>query len=531
MIHVFISREGTPVSDLSVEGEITVGRSKERQVQLTDSQVSRLHAVIQEDQGTCVVTDRGSINGTFMNGQALVPNQPTQWIAGEPLVIREFTLVYGAPDTTATAGGLGEATLVVGEEGEPFDPRTGYLRTHLAEDSAGGPAWVKGQQTLVVSDIIRETHDVNTFRFVGEEPQLFRFEPGQFIGLKLEIDGKTVNRSYSISSSPSRPLSLDITVKRIPGGLVSNWMPDNLKVGDRVSVRAPAGRFSCFQAPNAKMLFLAAGSGVTPLMSMLRWIADVSAPVDVIVLNSVRSPEDVIFGRELESIAARHPNIAITVTTTDSRSCSNGWIGMAGRLNAKWLDVAVPDLLERDVFLCGPTPFSAAMTEQLANLGLPKERLHQESFGSGAKPKGGAPKAAAPQAPPTPAPAATPVNPPAAVVPAVAPSPMPVADPVPEPVVEEAPAAAPAAAGFQVVFKSSGVTAEASDDLSLLEVGEEAGLELPHGCRSGSCGACKTKLLSGEVDMECHDLTEEELSEGWIYVCTGQARSNVELEA
>ncbi len=540
MIRVFISRDGTPAGDVTLEGEITIGRSDEREVQLADAQVSRLHAVIQEDEGGCVVTDRGSINGTFVNGQALVPNQPTRWIPGEPLVIRDFTLTYGSPDAGTVAEELGEMTLVADYESEPIDPAISYVRTNLAEDSASGPEWLKGEQTLVISDIIRETHDVNTFRFVGEEPQLFRFQPGQFIGLSLEIDGKTVKRSYSISSSPSRPLSLDVTIKRIPGGLVSNWLPDNLSIGDRVSVRAPAGRFSCFQHPAPKMLFLAAGSGVTPLMSMLRWISDVSAPVDLIVLNSVRSPEDVIFGRELESIAARHPNIAITVTTTDSRACSNGWIGMAGRLNAKWLDAAVPDLLEREVFLCGPTPFSAAMTQQLAELGLPKERLHQESFGSGAKP--GGPKPAAvpqaasqpePQSRPAPAskPAPKPAPPVAASAPARPPSvAVPAAPPEPLPAPEPAPAAS-TGAGFQVLFADSGVTAEASDDLSLLEVGEEAGLELEHGCRSGSCGACKTRLRSGSVDMESHDLTDEELSEGWIYICTSHARSNVELEA
>jgi ferredoxin-NADP reductase len=505
MIRVYISREGTPVRDVSLGGEITIGRSDERELQLEDPQVSRLHAVVKEEQGACVVTDRGSINGTYLGGAQLAPEKPTRWLPGESLVIREFTLVYGSPESHTVDGsgpgeeGLLEKTLAVDHGVAAFDSAIGILRTHLVEGFESGSEWTRGEQTLVVSDIIRETHDVNTFRLVGEEPQSFRYEPGQFIGLSLQIDGKTVKRSYSISSSPSRPLSIDITVKRIPGGLVSNWLPDHLEVGDKVTCRAPAGRFSCFQHPAPKMLFLAAGSGVTPLMSMLRWITDVSAPVDVVVLNSVRSPEDVIFGRELESMAARHPNVKITVTTTDSKPSLNGWIGMAGRLNAKWLDAAVPDLLEREVFLCGPTPFSAAMTEQLAGLGLPKERLHQESFGSGAKPKKEAPS-------PNPSPRRAPALP-------------------------ATPASEGADARFQVRFALSDVSAEASDDLSLLELAEEAGLDLPHGCRSGSCGACKTRLRSGSVDMDDHDLTDEELSEGWIYVCTSHARSHIELEA
>ncbi len=144
------------------------------------------------------------------------------------------------------------------------------LLTNLVEDREKIGIWSEGVTTVKIADIVEETHDVKTFRLVGEKPVLFSYRPGQFITFLLNIDGQDVERSYSMSSSPSRPHVLELTVKRVPGGVVSNWLCDHVKLGQRLTLKVPAGKFSCFNYPAAKMLFVGAGSGITPLMAMSR---------------------------------------------------------------------------------------------------------------------------------------------------------------------------------------------------------------------------------------------------------------------
>ena len=114
--------------------------------------------------------------------------------------------------------------------------------------------WSNGRHLVRCSKVIHETHDVCTFTFSMGQPVLFFFKPGQFVTLELEIDGERVMRSYTISSSPSIPYSFSITVKRVPGGVVSNWLHDNLKSGDQIAVHGPAGQFNCLDFPTDKAL-------------------------------------------------------------------------------------------------------------------------------------------------------------------------------------------------------------------------------------------------------------------------------------
>ena len=165
------------------------------------------------------------------------------------------------------------------------------------------PVW-DGQNTpLYVGDIVLETPDVKTFRFHGDPFCRFAYHPGQFCTLVLSIDGRKVVRSYSISSTPTRPYTLEITVKRVPGGLVSNWLFAHLRVGDRIEVSGPKGRFCLTpgQVPK-KLLLVGAGSGVTPIMSMARWLTDLSADVDVRFFNCVKTPQDIIFRHEIDHL-------------------------------------------------------------------------------------------------------------------------------------------------------------------------------------------------------------------------------------
>ena len=130
--------------------------------------------------------------------------------------------------------------------------------------------WSNGRHMVRCVKVIQETWDVRTFCFMADQPVLYFFKPGQFVTLELEIDGQPVMRSYTISSSPSVPYSFSITIKRVPGGKVSNWLHDNLNEGDELPVHGPVGLFNAIDFPAEKVLYLSGGVGITPVMSMAR---------------------------------------------------------------------------------------------------------------------------------------------------------------------------------------------------------------------------------------------------------------------
>ena len=131
--------------------------------------------------------------------------------------------------------------------------------------------WANGRHIVRCVKVIQETWDVRTFCFMADQPILFFFKPGQFVTLELEIDGDPVMRSYTISSSPSVPYSFSVTIKRVPGGRVSNWLHDTLQEGQELAVHGPVGLFNAIDAPSPKVLYLSGGVGITPVMSMARW--------------------------------------------------------------------------------------------------------------------------------------------------------------------------------------------------------------------------------------------------------------------
>src|SRR5262249_7773361 len=139
---------------------------------------------------------------------------------------------------------------------------------------------------LVCRQVRAETHDVKTFVFSAPTPHRFHFQPRQFLTFAMEIDGATVQRCYTISSPPTRPHLLSITVKRQPGGLVSSWLHHCMRPGIALSAVGPLGVFTMLAHPAPKYLFLSAGSGVTPLMSMVRTLHDLAAPSDVVFVHN-----------------------------------------------------------------------------------------------------------------------------------------------------------------------------------------------------------------------------------------------------
>ncbi|MBP5090620.1 glycine-betaine demethylase subunit GbcB, partial [Pseudomonas chlororaphis] len=160
--------------------------------------------------------------------------------------------------------------------------------------------WANGRHIVRCVKVIQETWDVRTFCFMADQPIMFFFKPGQFVTLELEIEGQPIMRSYTISSSPSVPYSFSVTIKRVPGGKVSNWLHDTLHEGQELAVHGPVGLFNAIDFPSPKILYLSGGVGITPVMSMARWFYDTNGNVDMVFIHSARSPKDIIYHRELE---------------------------------------------------------------------------------------------------------------------------------------------------------------------------------------------------------------------------------------
>lgn len=601
---VTVHRAGLPPREVPFEMPADIGRRSECTIQLEDPQVSRTHARIRMEGARAVLEDLGSVNGTQHNGRKLGPKEVVPLSNGDRISMRPFELVVRLSDakditeTIATAGPVGSITAppafaaaaaaAPAFAAAPAPPKLVLPPSPVRSDLVLGrdsiPVWSGGKPLQVrVADIIDETHDTKTYRLVGVEPTVFAYKPGQSVQIRVPIEGHgVVKRNYSISSSPARPHAIELTIKRCPGGLVSNWMADNTRLGQEFEIAGPYGKFSCFEHPAQKVFLLAAGSGVTPLMSMARWLTDVSADVDIVMLYSVRSPADVIFGRELDHLSARHPSLRVIITSTATRAGVHGWTGIANRVDRGLMRLAAPDLEDREVFMCGPKPFADAMTAEFAALGIPAERVRQESFGGPpGPPKAGsaaakaAPKvsvvvqgrvAVAPEIPAQPAPppgalAGEPPTdslvydgnstlPPNYARPAM---PTPAAQPAPRSAVKPAaPAAPPSAAqaaqaapsapgsvaragssagALQVRFARSKMEAQTDGSQTLLELGEELGVDLAAGCRSGSCGTCEVHCSEGNVSIEGECFDAPERDGGALRLCVSYPRSNVVLDA
>ncbi|MBP0018509.1 MAG: 2Fe-2S iron-sulfur cluster binding domain-containing protein [Cyanobacteria bacterium SBLK] len=375
--------------------------------------------------------------------------------------------------------------------------------------------WQGKELTVSCVGIVEETIDTKTFRFVSPSPLLFKYQPGQFVTLSLPIEGKQVLRSYTLSSSPSRPHTLEITVKRVQGGLVSNWLHDRLKIGDEVKFKGVFGKFTCCDRPAQKLLFISAGSGITPMMSMSRWLLDTAANTDIIFLHSAKTPEDIIFCRELEAIAANSPNFKLGFTVTRLQP-GRVWWGYTGRLNETLLKAIAPDFREREVFVCGADGFMQGVKTLLEKENFPMQQYRAESFGGSLPQKSvrETPRAIAPHRPEK-------LDLVSLLAEAETLSPRGEVE-LPTNGKAVATAIAPLAT---VVLAERGKEIECNGEETILEVAAAAGVDLPAGCRMGACGVCKQKLVSGKVTYE-GDMTCEE---GFVLTCAAKPVGRVAI--
>lgn len=324
------------------------------------------------------------------------------------------------------------------------------------------PLWSARELRGRVIDVRRETEDSATLVIRPGWGFTFDYQPGQYVGIGLLVDGRWRWRSYSLTSSPrSGGRTITITVKAMPEGFLSTHLVGGVAPGTIVRLAAPQGNFVMPDPAPAKVLFLTGGSGITPVMSMLRTLVRRDQITDVVHVHSAPTAADAMFGGELAALEGSHDGYRLHLRTTRTQ----------GRLNLSRLDELVPDWRERQTWACGPEGMlnDAENTWQQAGIA---DGLHLERF---------------------------------AVT-----------------------KAAPHGRGGTVSFARSGKTIEADAATSLMDAGEEVGIQMPFGCRMGICQSCVVGLLDGHV-RDLRTGAEHEAGNR-IQTCVSAASGNCVLD-
>lgn len=371
--------------------------------------------------------------------------------------------------------------------------------------SAPAPYWdAEADQDLVCMAVRQETHDVKTFTLRAMEGRCFGFEPGQYLRFEVDIGSETLSRCYSISSSALRPHSVSITVKRVAGGTVSNWLHDHLVPGSRLRAAGPAGVFTLPEPHADALLLVSGGSGITPVMAMLRALDDAQRHPDIVFLHAARTPADLVFRDELLYRAKVTPGLRLQFLPEQVQG-EPGYTGISGRVSQALLAIAVPDIAQRTVMCCGPAPFMAAVRESALALGVAPDRYREESFTGPAAPTPATGDAATISSEATGANTAS-----ASAAPQAAP---------------------PAAPSFKVAFAKQDRSIDVGADQFVLAMARKAGIKIPSSCASGLCGTCKSKLVSGRVDMQhAGGIRQREVDAGFFLPCCAKPLTDLVID-
>ncbi|MBX7242327.1 MAG: ferredoxin--NADP reductase [Bacteroidia bacterium] len=348
--------------------------------------------------------------------------------------------------------------------------------------------------TLTVKQIIDETKDAYTIVFDKPADEAFNYKAGQYLTLKTEIQGEKLRRAFSLSSSPVTDNTLAVTIKRVAGGKVSNYLRDTLKPGQEIAVLPPLGNFKIDHNPaNANhYVLIGAGSGITPLMSMLKTVLKAEPSSRVTLWYGNNNEDSIIFHNELSQMVSSY-NGKLSVVHFLSQS-SPGWQGEKGRLDKANITRLLRDLFMKDeykklYYVCGPEEMMKAALEVLENEGVYKENVFREYYA---------------------APAPT--------------------DEEAEKVHGEKPAKAMNQA--TIILDGQTFTVDIEGDEYVLDSAINAGVDPPYSCQAGVCTTCRALLKKGKVEMDTYDgLTDYEIDQGYILTCQSRCvEGPLELE-
>ncbi|WP_240195339.1 ferredoxin reductase [Nocardioides faecalis] len=298
------------------------------------------------------------------------------------------------------------------------------------------PLWSARELRGRIERVVPETEDAATIVIRPGWGWQYDHRPGQYVGIGVQVDGRFQWRSYSVSSPPKRRgRTISITVRAMPEGLLSAHLVNGVEPGTIVRLALPDGDFVLPDPPPAKLLFLVGGSGVTPVMAMLRTLDRRGSMPDVVMHYSSPTAERMIFRDELDELAAKHETLTLHRLETDR----DGMLQLDG---PEGLDRMCPDWRERQTYACGPGPMLEAITAHFEAHDV-EERLHLERFSLDLGGEGGE--------------------------------------------------------GGTITFRNSGKEIEVDGATTVLEAGEQAGVGMPYGCRMGICHTCTLTLVSGRV--------------------------------
>lgn len=335
--------------------------------------------------------------------------------------------------------------------------------------------------TLRIKEIVNITKDAVNVVFEKPESE-FNYQPGQFITIISTVNGNKIRRAYSLCSTPFEDEFPAITVKRVIDGRMSNYVNDTFKAGDAVAVMEPMGQFTTEFKEGAvrKVTFIGGGSGITPLISIIRSMILKELKTQITLIFANRNVQHVIFWEMLEKLsAANNDRFKVIHVLEDD---PEGLAEIVGRLSSERLDNLVKEheLSDSEFFVCGPQPMMDVVSDGLKAAGISDTMILMESFEAGKT----SPKAIIDRDEPK------------------------------------------GVSQVTILLEGDEHVISVPMDQGILETALDAGLDMPYSCQSGVCTACRGKCHEGEISTdETESLSDEELADGYRLLCVGKPMS------
>jgi ring-1,2-phenylacetyl-CoA epoxidase subunit PaaE len=340
-------------------------------------------------------------------------------------------------------------------------------------------------KSMIVREVIQVAKE--SVNVVFEKPESdFNYQPGQFITIIKEVDGKKIRRAYSLCTTPFEDEYPAVTVKRVPGGAMSNHINDTFKAGDEIEIMEPMGMFVTeFHAEAARQIvFLGGGSGITPLYALMRSVLIKEPNSKVALVYGNRSEEYIIFKKQLAELDSRFPGRVKIVHILEEDP--NKVASYSGRPTPAMIAGIADDLGEKDkteYFICGPAPMMEVISTGLAQAGITQEQIRMESFEAGKT--------------------------------------------SPLEIIDSKPASNSASSEVTILLEGEEHVVDVAKKKSILDAALDENIDMPYSCQSGLCTACRAKCIEGEIDQEdAEGLSPDEVANGYVLLCVGKPISD-----